>query len=342
MKKAQADPNSLEGIPGLGPTSIKALGLQNYTTKMDLIALSNPTELAAITAMDKDKAGEVFAFCRKTLEEEKMIPNRENTSWQLLQIRKDIGRVKTGCGAIDDLLDGGFEAGALTELYGKDASGKTQTMHTIAVSAQTKDNCKADEEPLVIWIDTEGTHRPERIKGILKAKKLAETDEEIKKYLDRILVWKASDGYAQLGLVKNAGGFIKTLNGSKAKVKVIIVDSISAVLRWQFIGRGTFQTKFELLNVMLHTLKQIGEAYQIPIVMINQIYNSPEEPFGKDRDIPWGGNIIGHTSTYRIKLWMVGGGKKHRAKIIKSPYQPNNEADFRITKAGLEDLEKEK
>jgi len=338
MKKQPDDPNSLIGIPGLGDTSIKALAEQNYTTKKDLIALSNPTELANILGMDRDKAGQVFAFCRKTLADAKLIPNRENTAWELYQIRLGIGRLKTGCLAFDELLGGGFEAGALTEIYGAFGSGKTQTAHTICVTAQTI-NRDADEEPLIILIDTELSFRPERIIGILKAKKIIMTDEDSKVYLDRILVWKALDPYQQLSHVKDAGGFIKTLEGTKAKVKVIIVDSISAVLRAQFIGRGNIKSKFDLLNEILHKLKNIAETYKIPVVLINQIYNAPEEQFGKDKDIAYGGNILGHTSTYRIKLETVGSGKKHRARIIKSPYQANNEVDFRITKAGLEDLE---
>jgi RecA/RadA recombinase len=77
-------------------------------------------------------------------------------------------------------LGGGIEAGVITQVYGPPGSGKTQLCHTLSVMLPS--NYK------VIYIDTEGSFRPERIKEIANARGLGS-----KQILQRILVTKALD-----------------------------------------------------------------------------------------------------------------------------------------------------
>jgi RecA/RadA recombinase len=73
-------------------------------------------------------------------------------------------RLPTGCKSLDNLLDGGIEAGVITQVYGPPGSGKTQLCHTLCVMLPPNYNA--------IYIDTEGSFRPERIKEIAEAKGL--------------------------------------------------------------------------------------------------------------------------------------------------------------------------
>ena len=63
-------------------------------------------------------------------------------------INQDILRLPTGSRSLDDLLDGGIEAGVITQVYGPPGSGKTQLCYTLCVMLPS--NYKA------IYIDTEG------------------------------------------------------------------------------------------------------------------------------------------------------------------------------------------
>ena len=52
--------------------------------------------------------------------------------------QQEESKLKITCGSkdVDDALDGGFETGSITELYGENRVGKTQLCHTLAVTAQ--------------------------------------------------------------------------------------------------------------------------------------------------------------------------------------------------------------
>ena len=68
----------------------------------------------------------------------------------------------TGCEGLDQLLKGGIETGSITELYGEFRTGKTQLCHTLCVTCQMpiKDGGGAG---MAMYIDCEGTFRPERL-----------------------------------------------------------------------------------------------------------------------------------------------------------------------------------
>lgn len=70
--------------------------------------------------------------------------------------------LRTGCKGLDDLLKGGIETGSITELYGEFRTGKTQLCHTLCVTCQMpiKDGGGAG---MAMYIDCEGTFRPERL-----------------------------------------------------------------------------------------------------------------------------------------------------------------------------------
>src|SRR5207245_3527566 len=86
--------------------------------------------------MDKDKAGEAFAFMRKNLISAGLLSPQKASCTELLQRRKTIKRIQTGCRGIDHLLNGGFECGSITELYGENGAGKTQLTHTSCIQVQ--------------------------------------------------------------------------------------------------------------------------------------------------------------------------------------------------------------
>lgn len=351
------DITKLQKVPGLGPVGIKALENEGFSNMTQIIAMLKPTELVAITGMEKDKVGAAYDYMRDALISANVIKKKTNNALELFKHRKQIKRLKTSCSTIDNLLDGGFEYGSMTEIYGENGSGKTQTSHTCVVNTIIE-----DEKALVLYIDTEKTFRAERILMILDGKgkltpmpnsivnklideKPLDSEEEkiyqeitekqiieATPYLERIIVWEASDAYQQMMHVNNANGLI-----SGSGVKLLIIDSGTSLFRGEFLERGSSKTKFNFMNEMLHKIKGMAETYNIPVLFINQIYNKPDQMFGKDPDIPFGGNIVGHIFHTRLKLEIVGGGKRHRMKIIKSPYLANNEALFSIGKAGIID-----
>lgn len=369
MTKAEAkkDPYSLEGVTGLGPASIKALNTEGIYSTFQLIH-KNPVWLKDVTGMEKDKAGQCFKEMRQALINAKVISEQEMTATQSLQERKKVKRIETECRVVDHLLNGGIECGSITEIYGENGAGKTQMSHTLAVQVQRpiEDGglaVKGEAPPLVLYIDTENTFRPERIMSILVGKKLisdlptdlknkvlegkilkpeelklkeeieAKQEKEASKYMDNIIVNRVSDAIAQCTLINTT---ISTVQ--HVPIKLIIVDSGTSLFRGSYLGRGNIKNKFDLMNEMIHDLLNIAELNKIAILFVNQIYNSPtDDNPGQDPDIPYGGNIIGHAIIYRLKI--EKSGQKRRMKIMKSPYQANDDVRFDIGASGLVDIE---
>jgi len=79
--------------------------------------------------------------------------------------RADIIHLSTGSKELDTLLGGGMETGSITELFGEFRTGKTQLCHTLCVTCQLGLD-QGGGEGKALFIDTEGTFRPERLIAI--------------------------------------------------------------------------------------------------------------------------------------------------------------------------------
>jgi len=370
------DPLSFADVPGLGAVSIKALAKAGIVNTLQMVT-KTPTVLKDVTGMDRDKAGQAFAFMKKNLQEAGLLSASEMTALELYNQRLTIKRLRTQCKAFDEMLGGGLECGSITEFFGVEGAGKTQTSHTCCIEVQRPliDGGLAEEgkmPPMIIYIDTENTFRPERILSILEGrgyisplpadlqKKLDENrelaadekallDESRKKqlaeatpWLERIIVQKATDAQQQVQLIHNVGTMLasKTPEGDPIiNIRLIVVDSGTALFRREYLGRGNIKSKFELMNEMIHDLKSIAWVHQLPVIFVNQIYNAPEEQFGLEKDKAYGGHIIGHTVPYRV-FFFKRSEKTHGAQMFKSPMHSKDDIKFILTAKGIEDVEK--
>lgn len=365
-KVKEIDPLELEDVPGIGPIGKKALLREGYENTW-MVVKKTPTWLKDVTNMDRDKANEAFMFMKKNLIKAGYLQSQEMTATELGHMREKIQRISTGCNAFDHLIDGGIECRSMTEVYGENGSGKTQLGHVLAIQVQrpvVEGGLLEDGKPppMVLYIDTENTCRPERLTSILIGKKmivdfpkalktkiekheildldelslqkkiLEQQTKEKERYTDHIIVRKASDAVQQIEIIKWAVKAVQHL-----PIRLIIVDSMTAQFRTDYLGRGNTKTKFDLLNEMAHDLKAIAEDHNIAVLAVNQIYHKPDDSFGADPTIPYGGNVWGHMVPYRLKIEKSGTKKKLTLK--KSPYQPESQCRFDITEAGLVDLE---
>ena len=79
--------------------------------------------------------------------------------------RQSMLKLTTGSADLDKILGGGMETGSMTELFGEFRTGKTQLCHTLAVTCQLPMD-QGGGEGKALYIDTEGTFRPERLAEI--------------------------------------------------------------------------------------------------------------------------------------------------------------------------------
>ena len=316
----------IQDIEGVGPTTARKLKEAGIVSVMDL-AVTSADELAVDINSSKDTAATFIMAAQRLLRESNILEKEFVTAESALEKRKSLMRCSTGSRALDELLLGGIETQAVTEFYGEFGSGKSQICHTLAAIAPQPKQAGGLNGG-VIYIDTEGTFRPERLNQIARAREL-----EPSHVLKNVAVCKVYNSSHLELIIKDLGKYVNDFNA-----KLVIIDSIISLHRAEFAGRGTLADRQQRLNGLLHKVIRLAEIFNIAVVITNQVQSSPDTFFG-DPTKAAGGNVIGHASTYRI--YLRKSGENRTAKMIDSPYHPYSDAKFTLNEKGTDDLEDE-
>ncbi|MEM4348470.1 MAG: DNA repair and recombination protein RadA [Candidatus Anstonellaceae archaeon] len=306
----------LEDLPGIGEVSAEKLRKAGYD--IEKIAASSPHELDEIAEIGLDAAKKAIAAARDSLE------MGYESADKILERRKAIGRITTGSKELDALIGGGVETMAITECYGKFSSGKSQLGFQLSVNVQ-KPPEQGGLSGSVLFIDTESTFRPERIKQIAEAAGM-DADSVLK----NIYVSRAVNSDHQMVLVEKAEEMIKEKN-----IRLIVVDSMTAHFRADYIGRGALGDRQQKLNKHVHSLQRLADKYNLAVYITNQVMDNPGILFG-DPTTPIGGHVLAHAATYRIYL-RKGKDEKRIARLVDSPNLPEGECVFKVTPKGITD-----
>jgi DNA repair protein RadA len=308
----------LEDLPGIGETTASKLRTAGFST-LESIAVASTGDLIQIADLGELTAKKAIDAARDTLEV------GYETADQILERRIGISKITTGSKEFDTLLDGGVETMAITEAYGKYSSGKSQLAFQLAVNVQLPKE-EGGLEGTCMFIDTESTFRPERIKQIAEAKGM-----DSDKVLKNVYVAKTYNAEHQMLLVEKANEMIE-----KNNVKLLIIDSLTSRFRAEFLGRGTLADRQQRLNKHLHTLQKWADMFNICIYVTNQVLSNPAIMFG-DPTQPVGGNILAHHSTYRLYL-RKSKEYKRIARLVDSPHLAEGECVFKVTEDGIVDV----
>ncbi|MFH1325409.1 MAG: DNA repair and recombination protein RadA [archaeon] len=309
----------LSDLPGIGPTSVKKLEDAGIYNLMSLAVMS-PKDLSETAGIGEAVARKAIQAARKMMKLEFI------DGMEYAKKRENIIYITTGSKNLNDLLGGkGVEGRAITEAYGAYGSGKTQLGLSLAVNVQLPLE-QGGANGKCVFIDTEGTFRPARIKQI--AEGMGANPEKV---LKNIFVARAFNSDHQILLLEKIGEMIK--NGEP--IKLMIIDSLTAHFRAEYAGRGTLADRQHKLNKYIHDLMRLAETYNMAVYVTNQVMANPAQMFG-DPTVAVGGNIVGHASTYRIYLRRGKQGSRV-GKLIDSPNLPDNETVFYVTDAGVKD-----
>src|ERR1051326_638601 len=316
----------IQDIDGIGPTTAKKLKEAGIVSVMDL-AVATADELSVDINSSKESASAFIIAAQKLLRDSKVLEKEFVTADAALEKRRSMLRCSTGSSALDDLLLGGIETQAVTEFYGEFGSGKSQICHTLCATArQPVESGGLDAN--TIYIDTEGTFRPERVQEIARSRGYDSTQ-----ILKSIAVCKVYNSSHLELIIKNLGKYVDDF-----KAKLVVIDSVISLHRAEFAGRGTLADRQQRLNSMLHKIIRLSEIYNIAVVITNQVQSSPDTFFG-DPTKAAGGNVLGHASTYRI--YLRKSGENRIAKMIDSPYHPYSDVRFTVNERGSDDIEEE-
>lgn len=244
-----------------------------------------------------------------------------------LQQRKRVTKITTGSTALDQLLGGGLESMSITEAFGEFRTGKTQLAHTLCVTCQLPTQIGGGNGK-AIFVDTEATFRPERIRPIAERFGL-----EADAVLENILVARAYTHEHQAHLLS-----LVAAKMAEEPYSLLVVDSITALFRVDFSGRGELAERQQKLGKMLNQLMKIAEEFNVAVYITNQVVADPGGAcmFVADPKKPIGGHILAHASTTRLSL-RKGRGEQRICKIYDSPSLPETECVFAIAEQGIVD-----
>jgi len=311
----------IEDLPGVGPATAQKLRELGYHT-VESLAMATIRELEPVGVSEK-KAAQVIQAARTSIGVSFIRAD------QLLKQRQSVARLTTGSKALDKIVDGGLETQTITEFYGEYGCGKSQICHQLCVNVQLPIE-QGGLNGGVLYIDTENTFRLERI--VQMSNHLGLNPEEVVK---NIIYAEAYTSDHQMFLLENADEIIKANN-----IKLIIVDSLTAHFRSEYMGREMLASRQQRLNKHMHKLTALARAFNAVAVVTNQVMAKPDQFFG-DAIHPIGGNIVGHTSQTRIYLRRASHGPIRIARLVSSPYLPEGEEILKVTENGIEDVSEE-
>jgi DNA repair protein RadA len=152
-------------------------------------------------------------------------------------------------------------------------------------------------------------------------------------FLDYIHVAKAFNSNHQILLAEKAKELASESQDSEFPVRLLCVDSLTAHFRAEYVGLGEIAERQQKLNKHLHDLMRIGDLNNTAVLVTNQVASNPDSYFG-DPTQPIGGNILGHTSTFRMYL-RKSKGNKRIVRLVDAPNLADGEAVMRVEDGGL-------
>ncbi|XP_037524000.1 DNA repair protein RAD51 homolog 1 [Rhipicephalus sanguineus] len=310
----------LEGN-GIGAADIRKLEEAGFHT-VEAVAYAPKKQLLTIKGISEAKADKLLA------EAAKMVPLGFTTATEIHQKRSDIVQITTGSKELDKLLGGGIETGSITEVFGEFRTGKTQLCHMLAVTCQLPIEHSGGEGKC-LYIDTEGTFRPERLLAVADKYGLSGPD-----VLDNVAYARAYNSDHQTQLLIQASAMM-----AETRYALLIVDSATALYRTDYSGRGELSARQMHLARFLRMLLRLADEFGVAVLITNQVVAQVDGAamFSADPKKPIGGNIMAHASTTRLYL-RKGRGETRICKIYDSPCLPEAEAMFAITPQGISDV----
>jgi meiotic recombination protein DMC1 len=308
---------NVSDIKKLQEAGLNTIGSVLQCSSRDLIAIKGLTEARVEKIKEAAKKLDVRGAAFKT-------------GLEMKEKRKNIIAITTGATALDKILGGGIESSSITELFGEFRTGKTQLAHTLCVTSQLSFDMNGGQGK-VIYLDTEGNFRPERIEAIAERFGL-----DAEQTLDNIIICRVYSHEEQMEIIKPIAALLSDID--QGPFRLLIIDSIIALFRVEFSGRGELSERQQKLGQHLSQLVRIAEEFNIAVVVINQCMADPGalSMFGPVVK-PVGGHVLAHASTTRVML-KKGKGEQRIGKIFDSPLMPEEDATFQITNGGIDDI----
>ena len=216
--------------------------------------------------------------------------------------------------SLDDLLEGGFEKGCITQIFGSPSSGKSNVALMLTVNV-------AKTGRKVIYIDTEGGISIDRIKQI--------SGPDFSNVANNIIVFEPTSFIEQN---ENLRSIDVWLRKNHDEVDLLVLDSAVALYRVDDMKSSRLNKE---LGKQMGVLSKIARQYDIAVVLTNQIYSAIDGDGNNDVKAV-GGTILQYWSKVIIQLERGEEINQRIATLIRHRSIPEGEkTSFSITSRGI-------
>lgn len=212
--------------------------------------------------------------------------------------------ISTGLAELDKLLGGGIATGIVTDIFGPSGIGKTQLAMQICVNAITEK---------IIYQDTSGSFRPERMLEMIKAKKLGP------ELLDNIIVSRVRNTSEQIENLKKI---------SEMRPRLVVIDTVTDLFSFEYSKESNALEKHIKFMQYMHSLSLLCIQNKIPVVVTNVVRGSEE---GYHENLEKSIGIFTHK-----KIRLSKEGNKFLAQVLPC-FGAKKEIAYKITPEGLEE-----
>ncbi|MFB3048427.1 MAG: ATPase domain-containing protein [Nitrosopumilaceae archaeon] len=215
--------------------------------------------------------------------------------------------ISTGIKKLDQILDGGIKNGIITDIFGARGTGKTHLAMQISINSLQNGGT-------VLFLDTTGEFRPERMLEIIKTRHLEPS------LLENVKV----------GRVTNTGEQIQYLSKIKEmdNFSLIIIDNITDLFSFEYSKELQVLEKNILFMRYMHDLSLIAIQKRIPIIITNMI---------RKIDKTEKENLYNSISLFtHLKINLIKKDAKYFGEIMPS-FQEKRLFSYLITEEGLVD-----
>jgi DNA repair protein RadA len=244
----------------------------------------------------------------------------------------------TNSNNINLLLDGnGIQSKEITLFYGKFRTGKSQLAHQSVVNLFKKFSNKENSDIgdfSALFIDTEGTFRPGRIKDMAMKQNVP-----FESILKRTIVIKIDS-------LNNFDMVLSNINSiiEENRIKLVVVDSLTSYYRLELgNSENSFHAVIKSLVSNLNILLNCAKQHNIPIICTSQITASMSKASFFDVQ-----PILKNVLNSYIKMWIllaenefitstIENRGRRDAHLINSQNTDEKIAQFIITTGGIED-----
>lgn len=219
--------------------------------------------------------------------------------------------IKLDC--IDRFLGGGFEAGAITEIYGEAGSGKTNMCIQLSKSI-------IQSGKKVIYIDSEGLSR-DRIQQIF--------GDDYDSMVKNLLIFEPYDFEEQDAIVEKA--VILALKNDD--IGLVVLDSATGHYRIE-LAKDLEKSERKPFIGQISSLLRLCRRRVIPVIMTSQVYTDIDKGVFR----PLGGHVLRHNAKVIIQLTRDEDILGRRIAILMKhrSLAEGERAEFWLTKDGIE------